>query len=53
MARGELGSGYQAACRDSWASGRGRLALRSPPWPGLLQPVATKAKGENALHHPT
>lgn len=41
--RGQLGSGYQAALRDSWASGRGRQALLSPPWPGLLWLAAAKA----------
>ena len=43
MARGELGSGYQAALRDSWASGRGRQALLSPPRPGPLWLAAAKA----------
>lgn len=51
--KGQAGSGYQAACHDSWASGKGRLALRSPSRPGLLRPVAAKAKGKNALHHLT
>lgn len=51
---GRAGSGYQAACHDSWASGKGRLALRSPSRPGLLRPVPAKAKGKkNALHHLT
>ena len=49
--KGQAGSGYQAAYHDSWASGKGRLALRSPSRPGLLRPVAAKAKGKNALHH--
>ena len=52
MARGELSSGYQAACRDSWASGRGRLALRSPPWPGL-QPPKQRARMHFITQHDT
>lgn len=52
---GQLGSGYQLAWHDSWALGREQLSLASysPLWPDLFLHAATKAKGENALHHQT
>lgn len=46
VASDESGSGYQPAWHDSRALGRDRRGLLSPPWPGLLQHAAARAKGE-------